>query len=87
MSEDFKLRLEEYLLKAAPRFENLRLSEWPEDLDKKKVCEHFLVMAQSYYSDAKHFKKTGDYVRALAALEYAEGWLDAGRALGIFKVD
>jgi hypothetical protein len=82
---DFKAKMEKYLKKAAPRFENLKLVDWP-DFDRQKVGKEFLEMAQTYYSDAKHFKDQGDYANALAALEYAEGWLDAGRALGIFKV-
>ena len=82
---DFKAKMEDYLKKAAPRFENLKLEDWP-DFDRNKVGKEFLEMVQSYYSDAKHFKEQGDYANALAALEYAEGWLDAGRSLGIFKV-
>jgi hypothetical protein len=53
----------------------------------KKSAEDFLDMAQRYYSDAKYFKKNGDYVLAFAALNYAHGWLDAGARLGLFDVD
>ncbi|MBM3309121.1 MAG: DUF357 domain-containing protein, partial [Candidatus Altiarchaeales archaeon] len=42
-------------------------------------------MALGYYNDAKHFHKKGEYANALAALEYAEGWLDAGKRLGVFQ--
>jgi len=84
MSADLKERLEKYLAKAGPRFEGLETAEKCEvDLDAAR--KEFSTMAQSYYSDAKHFYESGDYVSALAALEYAEGWLDAGRALGIFR--
>ncbi|MBN2251999.1 MAG: DUF357 domain-containing protein [Candidatus Altiarchaeota archaeon] len=85
MSSDLKAKLEKYLSKARPRFEALKVVEAAE-IDVKKACGEFSVMALSYYDDAKHFYENGDYLNALAALEYAEGWLDAGRALGIFKV-
>ena len=84
MTADLKKKLEGYLAKAAPRFEALTLSDWG-DFDRKKTAEEFLSMASSYYRDARHFHEQGDYLNALAALEYAEGWLDAGRLLGIFK--
>ena len=81
---DYKAKVEKYLEKARPRFEGLETC-LPESVDLKKACREFLEMSQTYYSDAKHFCENGDYANALAALEYAEGWLDAGRALGIFK--
>ena len=42
-------------------------------------------MAEGYYSDALHFNEGGEFANALAALEYAEGWLDAGKRMGLFK--
>jgi len=84
MTEDLRDRLEGYLAKARPRFEGLE-DERSVRLDLERVREEFRTMALAYYSDANHFYNNGDYLDALAALEYAEGWLDAGRALGIFK--
>ena len=84
MSSELKAKIEKYLSKARPRFECLDVAEAAE-IDLKKAREEFSVMALSYYADARHFYENGDYLNALAALEYAEGWLDAGRALGIFK--
>ena len=52
----------------------------------KSSAEDFLDMAQRYYSDAKHFRKKGDFVNAFACLNYAHGWLDAGARLGLFDV-
>ncbi len=55
-----------------------------------KDLEHandFFDMAKNYLSDAKHFRKKGDYLTALAAVSYAHAWLDAGARLGLFKVD
>ena len=84
MSDELKAKLEKYLSKAKPRFEGLT-EEKPASIDLEKATEEFRTMALAYYSDAKHFYDNSDYLNALAALEYAEGWLDAGRALGIFK--
>ncbi len=47
---------------------------------------HFLDTAKRYYEDAKYFKKKGDKASAFGALNYAHGWLDAGKNIGIFKV-
>jgi len=48
------------------------------------MAEDFENMARSYYSDAVHFKETGDYVNAFASVNYAHGRLDrdAGRETG-----
>lgn len=83
--DPLKAKLEKYLDKARPRFEGLELQDVGKpDLDKAK--KEYKTMAESYYSDSRHFYENGDYLNALAALEYAEGWLDAGRALGIFQI-
>ena len=47
------------------------------------ASEDFLSMARAYLSDARHFEKNGDRDRALAAVSYAHGWLDAGVRLGL----
>ncbi len=47
------------------------------------ASEDFLAMARAYLSDARHFEKSGDLDRALAAVSYAHGWLDAGVRLGL----
>ena len=87
MSDDnLKKKVEGYLEKAKPMFENLVLVE-PEKIELEKVKKEFHEMALSYYRDAKHFYGEGNHGKALAALEYAEGWLDAGKVLGIFKDD
>ena len=53
----------------------------------EKTLNHFHEMAMSYYQDALSFYEQGNYINSLAALEYAEGWLDAGAALGVFDVE
>jgi len=44
--------------------------------------EDILTMARAYLADAEHFCTIGDRERALAAVSYAHGWLDAGVRLG-----
>ena len=46
---------------------------------------HFLDTAKRYYEDAKYFKNKGDKASAFGALNYAFGWLDAGKNIGLFK--
>ena len=52
----------------------------------RKVAEDFVGMARAYYEDAKHFRATGELDKALANINYAHGWLDAGARLGLFDV-
>ena len=55
----------------------------PERSYLRGASDDFLAMARSYLSDAEHFVAAGDRDRALAAVSYAHGWLDAGVRLGI----
>ncbi len=52
----------------------------------RKVAEDFLSMARAYTEDAKHFREKGELDRALANVNYAHGWLDAGARIGLFDV-
>ena len=47
------------------------------------ASDDFLGMARAYLHDAEHFLADGDAERALAAVSYAHGWLDAGVRLGL----
>ena len=51
-----------------------------------KVAEDFLSMARAYCEDAKHFRDKGELEKALANVNYAHGWLDAGARIGLFDV-
>lgn len=51
-----------------------------------RIAEDFLGMAKAYCSDARYFARKGDLENALAAVNYAHGWLDAGARLGLFDV-
>ena len=52
----------------------------------RKIAEDFVGMARAYYEDAKHFRDRGEFENALANVNYAHGWLDAGARLGLFDV-
>jgi len=52
----------------------------------RRVAEDFVGMARAYYEDAKHFREKGELDKALANINYAHGWLDAGARLGLFDV-
>ncbi len=47
------------------------------------AADDILGMARAYFADAEHFERTGDRERALAAVSYAHGWIDAGVRLGL----
>ena len=47
------------------------------------ASEDFIAMARAYIEDARHFRSRGDPERALAAVSYAHGWIDAGVRLGL----
>ena len=49
----------------------------------KGASDDFLGMARAYLADAEHFRTSGDFERALAAVSYAHGWIDAGVRLGL----
>lgn len=55
----------------------------PERSFLRGATDDFLSMARAYLADAEHFSTTGDLDRALAAVSYAHGWLDAGVRLGL----
>src|SRR6266571_2071270 len=58
----------------------------PERSHLRKVAEDFVTMARAYYADANHFRDAGELDKALANINYAHGWLDAGARLGLFDV-
>ncbi|MGI0141022.1 MAG: DUF357 domain-containing protein [Thermoplasmata archaeon] len=47
------------------------------------AADDYLGMARAYLADAEHFAGQGDPERALAAVSYAHGWLDAGVRIGL----
>ena len=79
MRNELKLKLEKYLQKAESSFTDIVV------VDARGV--NVKDTALRYYGDARHFYGRGEYVNAFAALEYAEGWLDAGVVLGVVKAE
>jgi hypothetical protein len=53
------------------------------DLERAKT---YLEMSKNYLSDAKHFKREGNWVNAFAAVNYSHAWLDAGAISKLFDV-
>jgi uncharacterized protein len=45
----------------------------------------FMDTAKRYYEEAKFFRSRGDKASAWGALNYAHGWLDAGKESGILE--
>ena len=65
--------------------EALAVAEGAPRLDALKAAE-ILDMARRYVSDSAYLHERGDTSRALAALAYAHGWLDAGARMKLFHV-
>ncbi|HTT14708.1 MAG TPA: DUF357 domain-containing protein [Thermoplasmata archaeon] len=55
----------------------------PERSFLRGASDDVLAMARAYLRDAEHFAESGDAERALAAVSYAHGWIDAGVRLGL----
>ena len=66
-------------------FAKIRIAP-PKKSHLRKVAEDFLSMARAYCEDAKHFRDKGELEKALANVNYAHGWLDAGARIGLFDV-
>lgn len=79
-------KIERYLDITRRALEKIRIAA-PEKSFNRRLADSFLEMANSYYSDAKYFKESGDIVTAFAAINYAHGWLDCGARIGLFDVD
>lgn len=79
-------RIERYLDITRRALEKIRIAA-PDKSFNRRLADSFLEMANCYYSDAKHFKETGDVVTAFAAVNYAHAWLDCGARIGLFDVD
>jgi uncharacterized protein len=74
--------LERYLRLTHEALDRVRAAP-PERSFLRGASDDFLAMASAYLADAEHFSASGDAERALAAVSYAHGWLDAGVRLGI----
>lgn len=77
-----RARLDRYLTITREALDKVKLAS-PERSFLRTGGADMLDMARRYYNDAKHFEGAGDLPRALAAVSYAHGWLDAGVRLGL----
>ena len=85
MSEDLTSltveRVESYLdITRRARAKATPLVEAPSDEGVQLAV--MLRMADDYASDAAHFARNGDLVRAFGAINYAHAWIDAGVKIG-----
>lgn len=77
-------RLEREFRVTKKSLENAKIAIGKDHPYYKNACE-FLDTATRYYQDALYFKKKKDNASAFGALNYAFGWLDAGRNIGLFN--
>lgn len=77
-----RARLERYLKLTGEALDKVKLAT-PERSFLHTGAADMLDMARRYYEDAKHFQASGDLPRALSAVSYAHGWIDAGVRLGL----
>jgi hypothetical protein len=78
-------RMDRYLSLTSKALVELKMAVPPKSFGNN-LARDFLEMANSYFSDAKHFRETGDLVNAFACVNYAHGWLDCGARIGLFDV-
>jgi len=76
---DIKERAKKYLDRAELLFKNLKI------VQNNEHAKKFYEMAMSYYNDAIYFYNNGNFLEAIIALEYAEGWMDAGKFIGFLE--
>jgi len=76
---DLRKRVDGYFKKARLKFDSAKI------LSDSKEAKVLWNSASNYFEDANHFYEQGDLVSALGALEYAEGFLDAARKLGLVE--
>lgn len=81
MEGEIKEKAERYLDKARPLFEGLAL------IANTEKGRKFYKMAMNYYNDAIYFYNNGNFIGAIIALEYAEGWLDAGVFINFLRTN
>ena len=79
--ESLQQRLIRYFEKAEKKFASITV------VREGREADLLLSSARNYFSDARHFREQGDLISSLAALEYAEGFVDAARVLGLIHAE
>ena len=77
-------RLEREFKVTEKALKELKIIVSKDDKNHEKALQ-FVDTAKRYYADAKFFKEKGDKASAFGALNYAFGWLDAGKSIGLFE--
>ena len=77
-------RLERELKVTEKVLKELKIIIDKNDKNYEKALQ-FIDTAKRYYKDAKYFKNKDDKASAFGALNYAFGWLDAGKSIGLFE--
>ena len=76
-------RLEREFKATKKALDKIKIAVSKDDKNYKTALE-FLDTAQRYYKDALYFKEKNDKASAFGALNYAFGWIDAGKRIGFF---
>ena len=77
-------RLEREFKVTEKALKELKIIIGKNDKNYKKAL-HFIDTAKRYYEDVKLLGDKGDKASAFGALNYAFGWLDAGKSIGLFE--
>jgi hypothetical protein len=83
--DELKEKVERYISVEEEALSKLKISS-PKNSFAGDIASNFMEMINSYFADAKHFYRVGDFINAFAALNYSYGWIDSGVRIGIFDV-
>jgi len=76
-------RLDKEFIRTEEALTNIKINLSKDD-KYYDAASAFLDTSQRYYKDAIFFKQKGDKASAFGALNYAFGWIDAGKKAGFF---
>lgn len=82
IEEELRAKVEKYIRLEEEALSRIRISV-PENSFLMGYAKDILNMANSYFSDAKHFMNKGDLINALSCLNYSYGWIDSGIRIGV----
>lgn len=80
-AETAKDRAERYIALTEQALRSLHPSTESENAAQQ--AGEVLDTASRYLSDSKYFCSKGDFISALSTVNYAHGWIDAGKKLGV----
>ena len=83
MSEAAKDRAGKYIAMTEEALDSLKPGSG--SADAARHGRDILDTAARYLSDSKYFYGRGDFIAALSTVNYAHGWLDAGKKVGLLR--